>query len=209
MAVVKSPNPNAAAAQLASKPSQHVQQHPTSAQEHPPLSPQLDNMNANGLPAPPTNLMQPNGVAATAAAVSSSSSSIQPPFPPKAPKAPTALSRQNTSSSLNTSSSAAAPMGEPVEMLRQTLQTAPNSRPTSRSSSRRRFPPNPTTPRNSTIYTPNGSGENSEDDAAEAEIYRMRHGFEDEYNSEDYLAVLEQVRLLFSGPVSSQPTDIR
>jgi hypothetical protein len=89
----------------------------------------------------------------------------------------------------------AAPYGEPAELLRQTLQSAPNSRPASRASSRRRNSSVPATPR--TVYTPNGSAENSEGESTrhedEMDIPRMRHGFEDEYNSEDYLAVLEQV----------------
>jgi len=121
---------------------------------------------------------------------------IHPPtYPPKintAMAAPiTAVVKRNTLAAL----------GEPAEMLKQTLQSAPNSRPGSRSSSRRRQPPTTPTPKHGhhSIFTPNGSVEGSDGGASPRteeggiDFHRMRHGFEDEYNSEDYLAVLEQV----------------
>ena len=94
------------------------------------------------------------------------------------------------------------PKGEPVELLRQTLHSAPNSRPSSRSSSRRRNNGTiPKSPKNGGVLTlsRNGTLENGDDgmfgeEHAVQENYVMRHGFEAEYNSEDYLAVLEQVR---------------
>jgi len=120
---------------------------------------------------------------------------IQPPtYPPKINPAMTtptmAVAKRNT---------IAVPLAEPAELLRQTLQSAPNSRPGSRSSLRRRPPPTPTAPK-LTIFTPNGSTDGSDGglspraEMAGIDFHRMRHGFEDEYNSEDYLAVLEQVR---------------
>lgn len=115
-------------------------------------------------------------------------------FPAKVTTAPTTVVARPSSATL--ANVLACPHGEPAEMLRQTLNSAPNSRPASRASSRRRHSSTPTTPR--TILTPSGSAENSEgealpDDSAMAAAPQMRHGFEDEYNSEDYLAVLEQV----------------
>ena len=125
-------------------------------------------------------------------------------FPAKVATAPTtAVTRSNSATLANV---LAFPHGEPTEMLRQTLNSAPNSRPASRASSRRRHSSTPTTPR--TILTPSGSADNSEGEAPRHHLLhhsnapsddpavaapQMRHGFEDEYNSEDYLAVLEQV----------------
>jgi hypothetical protein len=117
-------------------------------------------------------------------------SNHNPAYPAKGAPAPTtAVTRQNTASSSHTISTAA----EPVELLRQTLESAPNSRPSSRSSSRKRT----SLIRSSTVYT-NGSADDSDFDSPRQDFralehYAMRHGFEDEYNSEDYLAVLEQV----------------
>lgn len=125
-------------------------------------------------------------------------------YPTNGPSHPTtAISRQNSSSS--TASSVAPPGESSAELLRQTLSgstvhTAPNTRSHSRSSSRRRPPRTPNTPRSGmlTPATLHGSPENSEtespnEEIADHEFEGMRHGFEDEYNSEAYLAVLEQV----------------
>jgi len=170
---------------------------------HPPSPPQqLPTMSANGQAQKPMTVNDvggqhgPNGV--LRAAASSTHHLQHPTYPTKTTTAPTTMvTRQNTATLSNM---IAAPMGEPAELLRQTLQSAPNSRPNSRSSSRRRNSSTPATPR--TIYTPNGSAENSEGegprhDDGGLDTPRMRHGFEDEYNSEDYLAVLEQVRAFY------------
>lgn len=116
------------------------------------------------------------------------------------PTPTTALSRE--SSMAMSPARPVTPKGEPAELLRQTLHSAPNSRPSSRSSSRRRrngtLPKSPknggmlTLSRNGTLESSDG-GMFMEEDAVQ-ENYVMRHGFEAEYNSEDYLAVLEQVR---------------
>lgn len=126
------------------------------------------------------------------------------PYPTNGPSHPTtAISRQNSSSS--TASSVAPPGESSAELLRQTLSgttihTAPNTRSHSRSSSRRRQPQTSNTPRSgiltpATLHgSPGDSGtESLNDDIADHEFEGMRHGFEDEYNSEAYLAVLEQV----------------
>lgn len=126
------------------------------------------------------------------------------PYPTNGPSHPTtAISRQNSSSS--TASSVAPPGESSAELLRQTLSgsvvhTAPNTRPHSRSSSRRRHPRTPNTPRSGMLTpatfhgSPGDSGtESPNEDIADHEFEGMRHGFEDEYNSEAYLAVLEQV----------------
>lgn len=126
------------------------------------------------------------------------------PYPPNGPSHPTtAISRQNSSSS--TASSVAPPGESSAELLRQTLSgssvhTAPNTRSHSRSSSRRRQPRTPNTPRSgmltpATLHgSPGDSGtESLNEDIVDHEFEGMRHGFEDEYNSEAYLAVLEQV----------------
>lgn len=124
---------------------------------------------------------------------------IHPPTYP--PKLNTTMLTASTPAVVKRNTLAVAP-GEPAaELLRQTLRSAPNSRPGSRSSSRRRTPTTPTTPRlgQHTIYTPNGSIDGSDGamspraELGGIDFHRMRHGFEDEYNSEDYLAVLEQV----------------
>lgn len=132
----------------------------------------------------------------------------QQPYPTSGPSHPTtAISRQNSSSS--TASSVAPAHESSAELLRQTLSgnilIAPNTRPNSRSSSRRRKARTPQTPR-SGVLTPatlHGSPENSENESPSEEIVDheyegMRHGFEDEYNSEAYLAVLEQVGFCFT-----------
>lgn len=126
------------------------------------------------------------------------------PYPTNGPSHPTtAISRQNSSSS--TASSVAPPGESSAELLRQTLSgsvvhTAPNTRPHSRSSSRRRQPRTPNTPRSGMLTpatfhgSPGDSGtESPNEDIIDHEFEGMRHGFEDEYNSEAYLAVLEQV----------------
>lgn len=126
------------------------------------------------------------------------------PYPTNGPSHPTtAISRQNSSSS--TASSVAPPGESSAELLRQTLSgssvhTAPNTRSHSRSSSRRRQPRTPNTPRSGMLTpatfhgSPGDSGtESLNEDIADHEFEGMRHGFEDEYNSEAYLAVLEQV----------------
>ncbi|KAH8148186.1 uncharacterized protein LAJ45_07638 [Morchella importuna] len=131
----------------------------------------------------------------------------QQPYPTSGPSHPTtAISRQNSSSS--TASSVAPAHESSAELLRQTLSgnilIAPNTRPNSRSSSRRRKARTPQTPR-SGVLTPatlHGSPENSENESPSEEIVDheyegMRHGFEDEYNSEAYLAVLEQVFYMY------------
>jgi hypothetical protein len=178
---------------------------------HSPLPPQLTAMNANGRAVLDQKMPALNGGGQNGTngfhdgnrgrAPVSSNHRAAASYPSKVTTAPTTTAPTTAVARQTTSNTIAAPLGEPAELLRQTLQSAPNSRPGSRSSSRRRPPPTPTTPK-STIYTPNGSAENSEGegphyDIGETDFHRMRHGFEDEYNSEDYLAVLEQVSVQF------------
>ena len=197
---------------LASPPAHVNADASTSKRAFPPTpSELLDTTDANGptaaapRPNPPNPMNPPAPLPPPANAVAVAYSSL--PTKPSTTAPTTAVSRQSPAP-LSAPASVAAHMGEPADLLRQTLQTAPNSRPTSRSSSRRRnFAGSDvaTTPHmNPSIYTPNGSADNSEaDDAPDVEMYRMRHGFEDEYNSEDYLAVLEQV--CPHPPLAAQP----
>jgi hypothetical protein len=99
----------------------------------------------------------------------------------------TAISLQNTSPSARTLS----PTIEPVELLRQTLQSAPNIVSNGRSGSRK-VPLASKVSRDSKMFASNGFAENPEGDGLRMDLgiqepYTMRHGFEDEYNSEDYL----------------------
>jgi len=73
-----------------------------------------------------------------------------------------------------------------------------SSRSTGRAHSRRKPPPSiSTTSRISGLLTPAGSADNSGTESPDEEVHDheegMRHGFAEEYNSEAYLAVLEQV----------------
>lgn len=92
------------------------------------------------------------------------------------------------------STTSAAPSGaEPEEVLRQTLQSAPNSRPGSRASSRSRRRASTSTTKSLKFRDDSFHDDLDDHDEDPLDGYVMRHGFEDEYNSEDYLAVLEQV----------------
>ncbi|PUU80441.1 hypothetical protein B9Z19DRAFT_730458 [Tuber borchii] len=102
-----------------------------------------------------------------------------------------------------------------AESLRQTFNvavaaagtataTSPNSnssRSTSRTHSRRKPPPSISTVNTiSGLLTPAGSVDNSGTESPDEEVHDheegMRHGFAEEYNSEAYLAVLEQLGFL-------------
>lgn len=105
----------------------------------------------------------------------------------------TAVSRQNSISSAHALVNG---HGATEQVLRQTLMSsAPNSRPGSRASSRRRPSGSmPRSPKGSSGFGGEGWANGFQDhDEDHLEGYVMRHGFQDEYNSEDYLAVLEQV----------------
>lgn len=121
-------------------------------------------------------------------------------YPAGGPSTPTtALSRQNSPSS---NASSIAPIGESsAELLRQTLNVAgapsATTRQNHKSSTRRKQLPAILAPSSSRVLTPAGSAEDSgtesPDQQTPGELEKVRHGFADEYNSEAYLAVLEQV----------------
>ncbi|PWW72919.1 hypothetical protein C7212DRAFT_354532 [Tuber magnatum] len=114
----------------------------------------------------------------------SSSSSHHQLYPANGPSTPTtAISRQNSSSS---TSSSANPVGESssADLLRQTLNVAVAAAGT--------------TAITATITSPSPNSlrsTKSPDDEVHEE--GMRHGFAEEYNSEAYLAVLEQVFYMY------------
>lgn len=146
---------------------------------------------------------QPQTKTIAANAIGKSSASTAVPHAPRITNlaAPTtSLTRQNSNSSL---ASSVAGYEDSAAMLRRTLSAAtlqnghggPTNRPMSSASQK--------TPTASGILTPattfHGSLDNSAEDSPVEdtlpEYGTMRHGFEDEYNSEAYLALLEQVGL--------------
>ncbi|KAI5779073.1 putative TORC1 growth control complex subunit Kog1 [Geopyxis carbonaria] len=192
--------------QLQPGPAQHVQRrqdHTQRPNNHTALPPQLSTLNANGEAASAQKFVMVNGggqYSVNGGVDGGRGRSAGSVYSQNGPTTPTtALSRHN---SMN--SGTVVPSSEPTELLRQTLQSAPNSRPSSRSSSRRRNTSTPRSPRASGMMTPvttNGSfepvGDSPKSDLMSHETYGMRHGFEAEYNSEDYLAVLEQVFYMY------------
>lgn len=110
--------------------------------------------------------------------------------------ATTAISRQNS-----TSSTASSALNESSEnLLRQTLSGNGQPLPDGRQSRKKTFSPTPTTSRTGGLLGPaHTSTDFSSMESTTEESFQefdggiARHGFEDEYNSEAYLALLEQV----------------
>ena len=110
--------------------------------------------------------------------------------------ATTAISRQNSTSSTGSSA-----LNESSEnLLRQTLSANGQPLTDGRQSRKKAFSPTPITSRTGGLLGPvhtstdfSGMESANEESCQEFDGGIARHGFEDEYNSEAYLALLEQV----------------